>query len=170
MAGVHASHKTRISDASSFDEICTLCGATDTRGSTELQEPCPQAPPSPPVVYGTVPRRWRKRVDKHPNGSGAGYFYGCYFPKTDLCAGEMGTRGTGMPNDVEWLDEPAEEFTYVVSYQHRDGACGNRTGTKKEVKAFAEQHKAFWWSHAFFRYVPDPSGISELSAANVVTL
>jgi hypothetical protein len=38
----HASHKTRISmDASSYDEICEYCGATDTAGSTGLTEPCP---------------------------------------------------------------------------------------------------------------------------------
>lgn len=29
---LHPSHVTRISDASSFDEICTLCGATDVAG------------------------------------------------------------------------------------------------------------------------------------------
>lgn len=42
----HPSHKTRISfDASSYDEICDLCGATDglfTLGS--LSDPCPNAP------------------------------------------------------------------------------------------------------------------------------
>jgi hypothetical protein len=30
---LHESHRTRISDASSFDEICVLCGATDRLGS-----------------------------------------------------------------------------------------------------------------------------------------
>jgi hypothetical protein len=29
MSGPHASHVTRFSDASSFDEICVNCGATD---------------------------------------------------------------------------------------------------------------------------------------------
>ncbi len=28
----HPTHKTRISDASSFDEICVVCGATDVAG------------------------------------------------------------------------------------------------------------------------------------------
>lgn len=29
---LHPTHRTRISDASSFDEICILCGATDIAG------------------------------------------------------------------------------------------------------------------------------------------
>lgn len=41
---VHASHKTRMSDASTFDEICEACGATDTRGSGKLHLPCPAGP------------------------------------------------------------------------------------------------------------------------------
>lgn len=47
---LHPSHVTRISDASSFDEICINCGATDNplgvRGSGkwgELAKPCPKA-------------------------------------------------------------------------------------------------------------------------------
>lgn len=41
----HPSHKTRYSDASTFDEVCEQCGATDEQGSTRLSEPCPNAPP-----------------------------------------------------------------------------------------------------------------------------
>ena len=38
----HPSHETRISDASSFDEICIVCGATDRLGSWgALSKPCP---------------------------------------------------------------------------------------------------------------------------------
>lgn len=40
----HASHVTRVSmGASSFDEICTLCGATDRAGGGwgRLRLPCP---------------------------------------------------------------------------------------------------------------------------------
>ena len=38
--GVHPSHQTRM-DASSYDEICDLCGATDELGSWgRLAEPC----------------------------------------------------------------------------------------------------------------------------------
>mgnify|MGYP000396771294 CR=1 FL=1 len=68
------------------------------------------------IVYGKVPRRWRVKLDPakhpkgHPNGSAAAYFYGCYFPQTDLCIGEMSARGTGMPKDVEWLDPPADTW------------------------------------------------------------
>ena len=29
MQEIHSSHRSRFSDASSFDEICELCGATD---------------------------------------------------------------------------------------------------------------------------------------------
>jgi hypothetical protein len=45
MSGLHPSHKTRFSDASSFDEICTLCGATDIvpGGWGALAKPCPKA-------------------------------------------------------------------------------------------------------------------------------
>ena len=45
--GPHPSHVTRISlDASSYDEICTLCGATDQvpGGWGKLADPCPEAP------------------------------------------------------------------------------------------------------------------------------
>jgi hypothetical protein len=39
----HPSHKTRFSDASSYDEICIYCGATDLvpGGWGELAYPCP---------------------------------------------------------------------------------------------------------------------------------
>ena len=65
------------------------------------------------IVYGKVPRRFRIAVEKHPNGSLAKWFYGCYFPQTDLVIGEMGSRGTGMPTEktnpgLEWLDEPKD--------------------------------------------------------------
>jgi hypothetical protein len=40
-AMAYATHITRSSDASSFDEICTVCGATDAPGSDALHEPCP---------------------------------------------------------------------------------------------------------------------------------
>ena len=53
------------------------------------------------------PRRYRTLCpyNKHPNGRASLYIYGCYFPMTDLCVGDMGGRGTGMPQDVEWMDE-----------------------------------------------------------------
>jgi hypothetical protein len=39
---LHPSHKTRVSDASSFDEVCIYCGATDELGSWgNLAKPCP---------------------------------------------------------------------------------------------------------------------------------
>lgn len=54
-----------------------------------------------------TPRRFRIKLDRrHPNGSDAEYLYGCYFPQTDFCVGEMGGHGTGVPKNVEWLDEP----------------------------------------------------------------
>lgn len=41
---LHPSHNIRISmDASSYDEICKDCGATDTLGSWgNLTKPCPK--------------------------------------------------------------------------------------------------------------------------------
>lgn len=50
MSETHPSHNTRISDASSFDEICVHCGATDRRGSNELAYPCPKAPEEKPPM------------------------------------------------------------------------------------------------------------------------
>lgn len=43
--GKHPSHRTRSSDASSFDEICTLCGARDVAGGGwgDLALPCKSA-------------------------------------------------------------------------------------------------------------------------------
>ncbi len=40
---VHSSHVTRFSDASTFDEICVNCGATDRRGDESLNYPCPKS-------------------------------------------------------------------------------------------------------------------------------
>ena len=34
-------HRTRYSDSSLYDEVCVLCGATDSRGSDALDRPCP---------------------------------------------------------------------------------------------------------------------------------
>lgn len=45
MPEVHPSHDTRISDASSFDEICNNCGETDGIGTFgKLVDPCVAAP------------------------------------------------------------------------------------------------------------------------------
>lgn len=42
----HPSHQTRYSDSSLYDEVCTLCGATDARNDDRLRHPCGQAPES----------------------------------------------------------------------------------------------------------------------------
>lgn len=46
MNGPHPSHQTRISDASTFDEICINCGATDEvpGGWGALAQPCSNPP------------------------------------------------------------------------------------------------------------------------------
>lgn len=51
---LHPSHKTRQSDASSYDEVCTACGATDIAGGGwgKLAEPCTAVP----SAITTVPR------------------------------------------------------------------------------------------------------------------
>src|SRR5579872_5284053 len=38
----HPSHKTRMSDSSLYDEVCTLCGATDN--CPRLEQVCPNNP------------------------------------------------------------------------------------------------------------------------------
>lgn len=37
----HPSHKTRMSDSSLYDEVCTFCGTTDSNGRAALDAPCP---------------------------------------------------------------------------------------------------------------------------------
>lgn len=46
--GVHPSHKTRTSDASTYDEICVNCGATDQvpGGYGSLAYPCSNPQPN----------------------------------------------------------------------------------------------------------------------------
>ena len=46
--GCHPTHVTRFSDASSYDEVCTNCGATDIAGGGwgKLGEPCPSPQPN----------------------------------------------------------------------------------------------------------------------------
>ncbi len=53
------------------------------------------------------PFLWRKRLPDGAKvcGHNSEYLFGCYFPKTDLNVAETGQRGTGKPNDVEWLPE-----------------------------------------------------------------
>ena len=47
------------------------------------------------------------------------YVRGCYFPATDLCIGEYGSRGscgTGVPTNydtITWIDPPPEHITEV---------------------------------------------------------
>lgn len=55
MSGTNG-HKTRISDASSFDEICDNCGATDRSGDNGLNEPCPY-PGGKPANHANVGRK-----------------------------------------------------------------------------------------------------------------
>lgn len=43
---LHPSHMTRMSDASSYDEICVNCGSVDRAGGGwgALSRPCPKEP------------------------------------------------------------------------------------------------------------------------------
>lgn len=70
---VHPSHITRISDASTFDEICDACGATDTRGSDLLSKPCSGSRSSKPIPECKKPTMvsfkeyWFRRYEiEHP--------------------------------------------------------------------------------------------------------
>jgi hypothetical protein len=61
--GKHPSHVTRISDASSFDEICVNCGATDhvLGGWGKLEEPCPKPPGKGGITYQEWIQKNKKR-------------------------------------------------------------------------------------------------------------
>lgn len=63
-----------------------------------------QKQPEPAPATRKQPRRWRSK-EVHPVH---GVVYGCYFPGTDLNVGNGGGRGTGAPQDVEWLDSVAD--------------------------------------------------------------
>lgn len=52
-ASVHASHTTRTSDASTYDEVCVDCGATDAPGGG-LAAPCPNPRPLPDAASATA--------------------------------------------------------------------------------------------------------------------
>lgn len=56
-------------------------------------------------MYDKNPRRFRLNVS--PTGTPPKYVWGCYFPESDLCVTQDGSRGTGLPPKVEWLDDPS---------------------------------------------------------------
>lgn len=64
--GLHPSHVTRFSDASTFDEICMNCGSTDEvpGGWGQLAKPCPK----PVGAGGLTHEEWQieneKRIKK----------------------------------------------------------------------------------------------------------
>lgn len=45
-----------------------------------------------------------KAYDKNPRR----FHGGCYFPSTDLCVFQNGRRGTGIPENVQWIDSPED--------------------------------------------------------------
>ncbi len=62
--GKHPSHVTRVSlDASSFDEICINCGATDIvpGGWGELEKPCSKPPGAGGITYEEWIRKEEER-------------------------------------------------------------------------------------------------------------
>lgn len=75
-AGKHPSHEARFSDASSFDEICEKCGATDIAGGGwgKLAEPCP-AKPTPDALRAFA---LGDRVTKIKGSSWTGRVVGFY--------------------------------------------------------------------------------------------
>lgn len=66
MSGLHPSHVTRISfDASTYDEICVNCGATDEIGGWgQLAYPCSN-PPNPTTQ--TEALRLSGQLEDDPN-------------------------------------------------------------------------------------------------------
>ncbi len=58
----HPSHVTRISDASTYDEVCVNCDATDQvpGGWGDLAKPCPK-----PIGQGGVTlEEWQRQRDE----------------------------------------------------------------------------------------------------------
>ena len=62
----HPSHVTRFSDASSFDEVCVNCGATDEvpGGWGKLAKPCPKPPGAGGMTYEEWNRKEQEKVQK----------------------------------------------------------------------------------------------------------
>jgi hypothetical protein len=56
---MHPTHRTRYSDASTFDEICVLCGVTDT--SNDQNEPCTYRHVSKPQLDVILSALWKAR-------------------------------------------------------------------------------------------------------------
>ncbi len=84
-----------IGDGITEEEADELLAAA-ARGELE-----PVADPHRPRLF-----RWPVEATRgHPNGSAAGWRWGCYFPLTDLCVNDMGNRGTGRPESagLEWM-------------------------------------------------------------------
>ncbi len=69
----HESHKTRCSDSSFYDEICTLCGATDA--GKWLSLPCPDAAPVPKPPTAEEAYEECVQVESHADPS---WRHGCY--------------------------------------------------------------------------------------------
>jgi len=68
--GKHPSHDTRLSDASSFDEICKRCGATDEIGSWgRLALPCTSAGPQVPERVAPLESDYPRMLHSAPMDS-----------------------------------------------------------------------------------------------------
>lgn len=95
-------HRTRFSDASTYDEICVLCGATDRRGDNRLDKPCPialaakGAAPEPAPVSEEMVERAARAI--------AGTAYeGVYFT----------TRSREEYIDAEWRNHETDARTAI---------------------------------------------------------
>lgn len=62
--GLHPSHETRISDASSFDEICIHCGATDGIGTWgAIADPCKAVSSEPVDALAEAREALTRKID-----------------------------------------------------------------------------------------------------------
>ncbi len=53
---------------------------------------------------------------------------------------------------------------YVVSYQYKDGPCGNQSfESEKEMNLYIEYNRGLWSSYGTFTFTPNGSGISDLT-------
>jgi hypothetical protein len=88
--------------------------------------------------YETAPLRWRIKLV--PGTAVCGrtpeYFYGCYYPTTNLNTGESGSRGTGRPSDVEWLDGTEQQVASEVQVLRKELA--------EETATYRDEHGVVW--------------------------
>ncbi len=118
--------------ATAFSSVCKLLAddlerALDEDGGTPIN--------------AVMPRRWLYADPSNSPGLGRPVgmpMYGTYFPGTDLCIYDTGTRRTGKPKGVTWIDPEPNPDLEVQQYPngfHKHGIWVQFTS--EEAKACA---------------------------------